>query len=312
MRSIELEDLHIFRSVVREGGIAKAAKHLDRAPSNVTTRVKQLEERLGIGLFRRQGRNLVLTEPGLTLLKHAEKLLQMADLAEEEMRTGCAGGVLKLGSLESIAGGRLPPFLSAFHLEHPDITIELQTGYSDVLIKKLERNEIDAAFVAEPFDKGSFHSALVFQDQLKLISAKGKTQIRSAQDLQGQTIVVFPHGCVYRQRMIEWLTAEGVSPGKILEFGSYHTIVACVAGGMGVGIISQALLDHAVMGNSLQQHPLPQEFSGMRVHLVWPAQETKQLKAFRALLPKISLRSQSPGTDRFSMDFSIQEETAIQ
>lgn len=307
MRSIELEDLHIFRSVVREGGVAKAAKHLDRAPSNVTTRVKQLEDRLGVGLFRRQGRSLVLTESGFTLLKHAEKLLQMADLAEEELRTGYAGGVLKLGALESTAGGRLPPFLSAFHLEHPEISIELQTGYSDILIKKLERNEIDAAFVAEPFEKGSFHSALVFQDQLKLITAKGKNQIKSAQDLQEQTIIVFPHGCVYRQRLIEWLSAEGVSPGKILEFGSYHTIVACVAGGMGVGIISEALLDHAVMGSSLERHPLPQEFSGMRVHLVWPTQESKQLKAFRALLPTLSIRNEPSGTDRFSMDFTIKK-----
>src|SRR3954453_20381857 len=84
MRTMDLDDLHIFRSVVREGGVTRAASLLHRVPSNVTTRIKQFEERLGVALFRRQGRGLALTDAGRTLLGHAERLLQMADLAEQE------------------------------------------------------------------------------------------------------------------------------------------------------------------------------------------------------------------------------------
>ena len=54
MRIMDLDDLHIFRSVVREGGITRAADLLHRVPSNVTTRIKQFEERLGVSLFRRR------------------------------------------------------------------------------------------------------------------------------------------------------------------------------------------------------------------------------------------------------------------
>ena len=58
---MDLDDLHIFRCVVREGGVTRAADRLHRVPSNVTTRIKQFEQRLGVSLFRRQGLPLPVT-----------------------------------------------------------------------------------------------------------------------------------------------------------------------------------------------------------------------------------------------------------
>ena len=63
MRTIDLETLNIFRTVVEEGGVVRAAHKLNRVQSNVTTRIRQLEERLGVRLFRRQGRTLALHGP---------------------------------------------------------------------------------------------------------------------------------------------------------------------------------------------------------------------------------------------------------
>ena len=105
---MNLDDLHIFCSVVREGGIARAAIRLHRVPSNVTTRMKQFEERLGVALFRRQGRGLVLTESGRILLGHAERLLQMADVAEEEVRSGVARGTSPISGNWSATSAVMP------------------------------------------------------------------------------------------------------------------------------------------------------------------------------------------------------------
>lgn len=291
---MNLDDLHIFCTVVREGGIARAAERLHRVPSNVTTRMKQFEDRLGVALFRRQGRGLVLAEPGRILLGHAERLLQLADVAEEEVRSGVMRGTLRLGSLESTAGARLPPLLSAFHQQHPGMSIELQPGITDVLLRMLDRHEIDAAFVSEPFEPGRFSSLPVYDEELTLISAKGAPRIRSAQDLSGQTIVVFPHGCSYRRRLTEWLAEEGVSPGRILEFGSYHAIVACVAAATGIGIISAELLDRAVLGSDVQRHPLPGRLRINRTHLVWSGEIGAPLQALMGLLPKLRARKPMP------------------
>src|SRR5690606_13261632 len=128
----------------------------------------------------------------------------------------------------------LPPVLSAFHARYPDVSVELQTGTTAALLRMLERFEVEAAFVSEPFDKGRFTAAPAFEEELVLISAKGAPALRRARDLAGRTLVAFPNGCSYRRRLTEWLAGGGVSPGKILDLGSYHAIVACVSAGTGV------------------------------------------------------------------------------
>ena len=107
MRTIDLESLKIFRTVVDEGGVVRAATKLNRVQSNVTTRIRQLEEHLGTRLFRREGRSIRLSAEGHTLLVYADRLLRLADEAVSEMRTGKPKGVFRLGSLESTAGSRL-------------------------------------------------------------------------------------------------------------------------------------------------------------------------------------------------------------
>lgn len=287
---MDLDDLDIFRCVVREGGVTRAAGRLHRVPSNVTTRIKQLEARLGVALFQRQGRGLALTEPGRALLGHAERLLQMADAAEQELRSGSVRGVLRLGSLESAAGARLPPVLSAFHARHPEVSIELQTGTTGALLRLLERHEVEAAFVSEPFEPGRLNTLPAFTESLVLITALGAPAPRRAADLAGRTLVAFPAGCSYRRRLAEWLAAEGVAPGRILELGSYHAIVACVAAGTGVGILPVELLDQAVLGSAVQRHPLPARLRVSRTRLVWPGEASAPLRALMALMQETAAR----------------------
>src|SRR6188472_2025016 len=92
MRSIDLDSLDIFRTVAVEGGVIRAAVKLNRVQSNVTTRIKQLEKRLGRPLFRKQGRGLVLSPEGELLLSYAQRLFRLADEAESELRTGRPDG----------------------------------------------------------------------------------------------------------------------------------------------------------------------------------------------------------------------------
>jgi DNA-binding transcriptional LysR family regulator len=226
----------------------------------------------------------VLTDAGRTLLGHAERLLQMADRAEQELRSDAVRGVLKLGSLESTAGARLPPVLSAFHAKYPEVSIELQTGTTGALLRRLEHYEVEAAFVSEPFEKGSLSSLRAFEEELVLITARGAPALRRPADLRGQTLVAFPHGCSYRRRLDEWLAEGGVSPGRVLDLGSYHAIVACVAGGTGVAIIPAEVLDHAVLGTAVQRHALPSRLRGNCTHLVWPGEASPALQALMDLL----------------------------
>ena len=285
MRTLDLDSLHIFASVAREGGVVRAAAQLHRVPSNVTTRVKQLEERLGLALFRRQGRRIVLTNEGQMLLAHAERLLRMADDAEHALRSGGVQGPLRLGSLESAACARLPRVLADFHARHPEVQLELRTGTSAALVRQVERYEIEAALVSEPFSAPGLASRPVFAETLLLITAADAAPVRRAADLDGRSLVAFAQGCSYRRLLEDWLAADGLRPARVLELASYHAIVACVAAGAGCAVVPESVLDLGGAGDSVRRHALPARWRRSRTHLLWQGEASPALAALMQLLP---------------------------
>ena len=116
---MNLNDLEIFRAVVEEGGITRAANKLHRVQSNVTTRVRQLEDKLGVDLFLREGKKLHLSPAGQVLIDYADRLLDLADEARAAVQDPRPRGPFRLGSMESTASVRLPAPLTKFIQDYP-------------------------------------------------------------------------------------------------------------------------------------------------------------------------------------------------
>ena len=278
MRSIDLDSLDIFRTVVQEGGVLRAASKLNRVQSNVTTRIKQLEQRLGRSLFRKQGRGLVLSPEGELLLSYAQRLFRLADEAESELKSGRAMGVLRIGSLESTAGSRLAPILSRFHRQHPGVIVELVTGTTGALLQRVANFEIEAAFVSQPFTPGTLASRKVFDEELVLVTGRDVEDVRRASDLAGRTLIAFASGCSYRKCVEEWLGASGVMPARTLEFASYQAMIACVAAGTGFAVVPRSLLATLKAAQDVRQHELPARVRRNRTHLVWNGEPSTSLQ----------------------------------
>lgn len=284
MRTIDLDSLEIFRTVALEGGVIRAAQKLNRVQSNVTTRIKQLEQRLGRPLFRKQGRGLVLSAEGELLLGYAQRLFRLADEAESELRSGQPMGVLRIGALESTAGSRLAPLLSRYHRQHPGVVVELLTGTTGALLQRVAQFEIEAAFVSQPFTSAGLHTQKVFDEELVLITAKGNPPVQRAPDLAGLTLVAFAAGCSYRKRLEDWLGASAVLPARILELASYQAMIACVAAGTGFAIVPRSLLVALKAASEVQQHELPARVRRNETHLVWSGVPSKALERLQRLL----------------------------
>jgi DNA-binding transcriptional LysR family regulator len=266
---MDLVALQIFKTVAEQGGITKAAAKLHRVQSNVTTRVKQLEARLGTKLFLRQNRRLVLSAEGKLLLAYADQLLRLSSEAEAALRSGMPRGTLRIGALESTAGTRLPPILSRYHLAYPEVRIELATGTTGALVARVLDYELEAAFVAEPFAANELETQLVFSEELVLITPKSFPRIRTAKDIGQSTVIAFATGCSYRRRLEAWLGRANVVPDRVMEFGSYHAIVACVAAGSGMAIVPRAVIRLVHAEHEVATHALPPEIAKARTHLVW-------------------------------------------
>ena len=268
MRTIDLESLLIFQTVVQEGGVNRAAEKLHRVPSNVTTRIRQLEDFLAVRLFRREGRTLSLSAEGHTLLNYANRLLRLADEAVNELRTGKPQGLFRLGSLESTAGSRLAPILSRYHDDNPDVVVELVTGTSAALIQRVMNFEIEAAFVSEPFNAPDLAALPVFDEELVLITPRELRALPDARALGRMTMVAFAHGCSYRKRLEEWLGFENAGAGRVLEFGSYQGMIACVAAGTGFAVVPKSVLAALQAADKVRQHQLPDAGGDVGRHAV--------------------------------------------
>lgn len=269
MRNLDLDALQIFKAVAEHGGVAKAAAHLHRVPSNVTTRVKQLEERLGAPLFQRQNRRLVLSAEGRLLLAYADRLLGLAAEAEAALKSGTPRGTLRLGTLESTAAARLPPILSRYHEAHPDVQIELVTGTTGALVAKVLNYEVEAAFVAEPFAAVDLESQAAFTEELVLIAPKCAPRIEAPEQIGGGTLIAFPAGCSYRRILETWLSEGRVVPERVMEFGSYHAILACVAAGSGIAIVPRSVIRVLRAEGEVAIAPLPPRVALACTRLVW-------------------------------------------
>lgn len=284
MRTIDLELLRIFRTVVDEGGVVRAAAKLNRVQSNVTTRIRQLEEQVGARLFRREGRNIRLSAEGQKLLGYAGRLLRLADEAVSQMRTGKPRGTFQLGSLESAAGSRLPPLLSRYHQMFPEVIVELTTGTTGALLKRLANFEIEAAFVAEAAIDPHLAARPVFEEELVLVTPRTQGELSGPAELRSSTLIAFAHGCTYRKRVEDWLATDDVVPNKVLEFASYHAIIACVAAGTGFAMVPKSVLSDLRSSQDIRQHELPKKHALSCTLLVWNGEASPALSALLSLL----------------------------
>ncbi len=266
---MELSDLRVFQAVVRQGGVTRAADHLGRVQSAITARIQQLEERLDQKLFSRQGRKMVLTPSGRTLLDYSEKLLALADEAEAALQSDMPRGVLRIGSMESTAAVRLPAPLAEFSARYPKVVLEMQTGNPTMLSKALLRGEIDAAFVAEPVAEKRFEFITAFVETPVIVTADTHPPIGGAHGCPS-TVLVFEHGCPHRKLLEHWFARQKDVPERTIEMGSYHAMLGCVLAGMGAALVPRSVIDTFPEAHRLRITQLPNGSNNLRTLLVWP------------------------------------------
>ncbi len=145
-----LADLPIFLAVARHGSMTRAALALHTVQSNVSARIRRLEEALGATLVVREPRGLRLTADGETLLREArriealrEKILRHFGVAAE-----AGPGVFRIGGIETFTHTHMERILTSFTRSCPGVDLIVETGSSAMLSQRVLKGELDAAFVS--------------------------------------------------------------------------------------------------------------------------------------------------------------------
>lgn len=291
---MNLSVLRMLKAVHECGGVTQAAARLHCVQSNVTARLKQLEQELGVVLFARERRRMTLTPRGRVLLDYAERLLGLAAEAEAVLRSGSkTAGTLRIGSMETSAATRLPALLHGFHARWPQVEIQLLTGPTRETLAQVRDFALDLAVVAGPVDMPGLHVRPLWQEELVLLTEASHPPLTTAAALQNRNLLVFRDGCEYRQRLENWLADAGVRPERVHVFASFQAIAGCVAAGMGVAMLPRSALRLCPTAG-LSLHRLADEVARVQTCLVWREEQTA-LAPVRAFLAYAGQPEAGPG-----------------
>lgn len=230
--------LETFITVAKTGSVTRAASELGCVQSNVTTRIRRLEESLGKPLFWRKNRRMTITEAGQALLPYALKILELQAEARSHIQQSRFEQKLTIGSTESCAALHLSSILLAFHQQHPQVRLELVTGTTAEMQQQTAQQKLDCAFVnAGGSDAKALHTEIFLMEPMSIVGKQKETDTKG-----GITVLAFRRGCSYREFLEQHLLQNQVTVGKILEFGSLETLLACAAAGMGYTLLPKGIV----------------------------------------------------------------------
>ncbi|MDZ4446160.1 LysR family transcriptional regulator [Bacillus cereus] len=257
---MDIKDLTVFYEVAKEKNISHAAKNLNYVQSGVTMRMKQLENELGVPLFYRNGKGVTLTSNGEILLTYAKQIIYLMDQSVKAVQSNGIEprGTLKIGCTESTTAVRLPSILTAYYEKYSKVELILESNTTEQLIRLVLERKLDGAFIAGSTQHAELHTNIFREEELVLISKKPLSSFKDIGDIGDMNLLAFSHGCYYRNLLQDWLQEEGISPKRVLEFGTIEAILACVKSGMGIAIMMKSILSGHK--HDISFNPLPNSF----------------------------------------------------
>lgn len=240
---MELSQLTMFKVVAEQGSIIRASELLHCVPSNITNRIKLLEKELGVALFIRKGRGLVVSPSGRMFLEYANKIISLCEESRRALDpTSLPSGVLKIGAIESSAIGRLPRLLSKYHHHYPAVQMQFSTGVWSRLLNDVLEHALDGAIVSVSVDHPDVNCIEIYREELVLIASPAAGIIQDPRDLRGRDMFMWPVGCPYRKAFESWSGKHGVST-TITSIASYGAILGCVSSGAGISLVPKGVFD---------------------------------------------------------------------
>lgn len=260
---MELIYLQTFREVAVRKSFTKAADELGYAQSSVTTQIQKLEKEYGVKLFERYGRGLRLTKSGEELFKYAVQMLDLFQQSKEKL-TKQGGGILSIGTIDSLAAYFLPSVLHRLRQKHEDLAIRLQTDREDSIVSKVREGEYDLGLILEnkPEDT-SLNWISIREEPLHLIAHPDhplrRLPVIELEHLADYEWIMTEDTCNYRI-MLEKVLRAGGAPVRIgLELGNPEAIKRYLMSGTGISLLPRMVAEEEIKRGELAilpfQHP---------------------------------------------------------
>ena len=242
---MEIKQLKAFVAIAEEKTFTAGAKRVNLTQAAVSMQIRQLEEEVGLPLFTRTPRRVILTEAGELLLERARRILREHDSVLSELAeiAGAEHGRLRIGSASAMfATAQLPTILEKLKTKFPNAEISVSSGTSKMLVDKILHGDMDIAFVSLPIEPNNILTELLYEDEVVAIAhpshPKADQKYISPAALAAENLILGEEGGNTRRMIDDFFDAANLKPNVVMELSRQEAINKMVENNMGVGIAS--------------------------------------------------------------------------
>lgn len=255
---ITLRQLEVFAEVLKSGSTTQASVVLSLSQSAVSAALADIEGQLGVQLFDRVGKRLVINEHGRMLYPKALALLEQA--GEIERLFNQDNGSLRIGASSTIGNYMLPGMIADYRLDFPHTPLELNVGNTNDVINAVADFRVDLGLIEGPCQMPELITQPWLDDELVVFVAPENPlagQVVSLESLAREPWILRERGSGTREVLDHLLLPQLPDFNLVMELGNSEAIKHAVRHGIGISCLSQRVIAEQLTSGSLVEIHLP-------------------------------------------------------
>lgn len=276
---MNIRDLQYVIAVAETRHFGRAAERCFVSQPTLSGQIKKLEDELGVAIFERTNRSVVITPVGESILAHARQVMEQVDAIQQTALASRdpLSGPLRIGAIPTISPYLMPLILSPLNKQHSQMKLVLSEEVTDMLVERLLNHEIDAALLATPVDEQGIASIPLFDEPFWIAYPRkhpfyDKEKI-TLRDLNNENLLLLSEGhCLAQQAMDVCHIRDRQQQGEMadLRAASLETLIQLVRAGSGVTLVpALAMQGSWATGSGVVAQPLNIANAYRRVSLVY-------------------------------------------
>ncbi|GAB2202111.1 LysR substrate-binding domain-containing protein [Sessilibacter sp. MAH4] len=267
IRNIPTDLLRTFVTIVDVGGFTAAAELLGRSQPAISLQLKRLQELTGQKLLSRNGLQIEPNSKGKMMYRYAKQILALNDEALAQFHSTAINGKVHFGIPSEFATTLLPKIVGRFVRAYPNVTLEVTSALTKELLCEPKRSNFDlilALFLDNDFSENLKSTPLFKRDDLVWVG-NGREEFEEEDPI---SLIVAPHGCIYRRRMIERLEAQNRRWRLIYTNPDLTGITTAIEEGLGITALARSTVPSNL--KILHENPLLPALGDIAISLIAP------------------------------------------
>lgn len=260
---MDIENMKAFVSVAELKSISAAASKLNHLQSNMTAKIKKIENHFNQELFIRNSKGVTLTKEGEKLYHQFKKLLFVWEETENMMKKH--EEKLRIGTMISMGGTQISSALNKLYQTYPDLSVTLKTGSTEFIENQILLGKIDVAYTIGSLKNNNIIYKKVAIEEMVIIGSGIDRSAVFEDFISEQNLLVLSDNCLYLSILQNMYRSLNITHGEIIEVGDSETLIQFAMMGMGITLVSKRIANRY---NIQQYLDIPSSFKYVDLYLI--------------------------------------------